>query len=41
LQAVMGHSLITMTFDRYGQLFENKEGDRDALKKLEVAIVAG
>jgi integrase len=40
VQAVMGHSSITMTFDRYGHIFEDREGDREAMKKLEAAIVA-
>ena len=40
VQAVMGHASITMTFDRYGHLFEDREGDREAMKKLEAAIVA-
>src|SRR4029079_3983887 len=40
LQTVMGHSSITMTFDRYGHLFEDHESDRDAMKKLEAAVVA-
>jgi integrase len=40
IQTVMGHSSITMTFDRYGHLFENREGDAEALKKLEAAVVA-
>ena len=39
VQSVMGHSSITMTFDRYGHLFENREGDQDAFKKLEAAIM--
>jgi integrase len=38
LQAVMGHASITMTFDRYGHLFENVEADRDAMAKIEAAI---
>jgi integrase len=39
IQAVMGHSSITMTFDRYGHLFET--GDNSAaMKRLEAAIVA-
>jgi hypothetical protein len=29
-----------MTFDRYGHLFEDKEGDREAMAKIEAAIVA-
>jgi integrase len=40
LQAVMGHSSITMTFDLYGHLYENAEDDREAMKKVEAAIVA-
>jgi integrase len=39
-QAVLGHASITMTFDRYGHLFADYEGDREAMKKLEAAIVA-
>jgi integrase len=40
VQSVMGHASVTMTFDRYGHLFEDREGDREAMKKLEAAIVA-
>ncbi len=40
VQTVMGHSSITITFDRYGHLFEDHEGDREAMKKLEAAVVA-
>jgi integrase len=40
VQVVLGHSSITMTFDRYGHLFEDKEGDREAMAKIEAAIVA-
>ena len=40
VQAVLGHSSITMTFDRYGHLFEDREDDQRALQKLEAAIVA-
>ena len=39
IQTVMGHSSITMTFDRYGHLFETKD-DEAAMKRLEAAIVA-
>ena len=39
IQAVMGHSSITMTFDRYGHLFETGD-DSAAMKRLEAAIVA-
>ena len=40
VQVVMGHSSITMTFDLYGHLFEDKSADREAMKKIEAAIVA-
>jgi integrase len=40
LQAVMGHASITMTFDRYGHLFEDREGDRTAMQKLEAAVLS-
>ncbi len=40
VQAIMGHASVTMTFDRYGHLFEDRVGDREAMKKLEAAIVA-
>jgi len=40
VQVVMGHASITVTFDLYGHLFEDKVADREAMKKIEVAIVA-
>ncbi len=40
VQTVLGHSSIQMTFDRYGHLFEDRESDREAMKKLEAAVVA-
>jgi integrase len=40
VQSVLGHASISMTFDRYGHLFADHEGDREAMKKLEAAIVA-
>jgi integrase len=40
IQAVMGHSSITMTFDRYGHLFDSKDDDAAAMKRLEAAVVA-
>ena len=40
VQVVMGHSSITITFDLYGHLFEDKAGDREAMKKIEAAIAA-
>jgi integrase len=40
VQTVMGHSSITMTYDLYGHLFENKQDDREAMQRLEAAITA-
>jgi integrase len=39
IQAVMGHSSITMTFDRYGHLFDSTD-DQAAMQRLEAAVVA-
>jgi integrase len=36
----MGHSSIQMTFDLYGHLYEDKDADRESMKKVEAAIVA-
>ena len=38
LQAVMGHASITMTFDRYGHMFQDAAGDSAAMGKLEAAL---
>jgi integrase len=40
LQAVLGHASIAMTFDRYGHLFADHDNDREAMKKLQAAVVA-
>jgi integrase len=40
LQTVMGHASVSMTFDRYGHLFENVESDRADMAKIEAAIRA-
>ena len=40
VQTVLGHASITMTFDRYGHLFADPEGDKEAMKRLEAAISA-
>jgi integrase len=39
VQDVLGHSSITMTFDRYGHLFPQGDVSED-MKRLEVAITA-
>jgi integrase len=40
IQSIMGHASITLTFDRYGHLFADREGDQEAMKKLEAAVIA-
>jgi integrase len=40
LQTVMGHASIAMTFDRYGHLFADHDTDREAMKKLQAAVLA-
>jgi integrase len=40
VQTVMGHSSINMTFDLYGHLFEDKDADQEAMKKIEAAVTA-
>jgi integrase len=40
VQEVMGHSSITVTYDIYGHLFQDTAADREAMKKIEAAIVA-
>jgi|SRR5215813_7490725 len=40
VQTVMGHASVTMTFDRYGHLFENVEADRADMAKIEAAVRA-
>jgi integrase len=40
LQTVMGHASISMTFDRYGHLFESAESDRADMEKIEKAVRA-
>jgi integrase len=38
VQTVMGHSSVTMTFDRYGHLFEDVTADREDMAKIEAAV---
>ena len=39
IQAVMGHSSITITYDQYGHLFDTND-DEAAMKRLEAAVTA-
>jgi hypothetical protein len=36
----MGHASTTMTFDRYGHLFEDVTADREGMAKIEAAVRA-
>ncbi len=38
VQAVMGHSSITVTYDTYGHLFADDEADQRAVKSIEDRI---
>jgi integrase len=38
VQTVMGHSSIQMTYDTYGKLFKDKEGDQAAMAKLDASL---
>jgi integrase len=40
LQVVMGHASIQQTFDRYGHLFADHDNDREAMKRLQTAVLA-
>jgi integrase len=40
LQALLGHSSIQMTFDRYGHLFPSLEDDHEKFAKGEIGLVA-
>ena len=40
VQTVLGHASIRMTYDRYGHLFEDRDSDKEAMKKLEAAVIA-
>jgi integrase len=40
VQVVMGHAKISMTYDLYGHLFDDPEADREAMKKIEAAVLA-
>jgi integrase len=41
VQSVLGHASASMTLDVYGHLFFDPEGDREAMRKLEVVLGGG
>lgn len=40
VQTVLGHASIQMTFDLYGHLFSDEDGDREAMERVEAALLA-
>jgi integrase len=40
LQAMLGHTSVTMTFDRYGHLFPSLEDDHEKFARGEIGVVA-
>jgi integrase len=40
LQAMLGHSSVQMTFDRYGHLFPSPEDDHAKFAKGEIGLLA-
>jgi integrase len=40
LQAMLGHSSVQMTFDRYGHLFPSPEDDHEKIARGEIGLVA-
>jgi integrase len=41
VQTVIGHASIQMTFDLYGKLFADTESDREAMQRVEAALMTG
>jgi integrase len=39
VQALMGHSSITVTYDTYGHLFPSQDGDQVAMQQLQARLV--
>jgi integrase len=40
LQAMLGHSSVQMTFDRYGHLFPSLEDDHEKFARGEIGVIA-
>jgi integrase len=41
IQSILGHSSITMTFDRYGHLFETAADDQAAMAQMQARLLVG
>ncbi|PYE23010.1 phage integrase family protein [Rhizobium sp. PP-CC-3A-592] len=39
VQAIMGHSSIQVTYDLYGYLFEDEDGDKKAVTEIEARLL--
>ena len=39
VQALMGHSTIAMTFDRYGHLFPSAADDAEAMRQVQARLI--
>jgi hypothetical protein len=37
----MGHASIVQTYDTYGYLFDLRDNDREALKRIESRVMSG
>jgi integrase len=41
VQRYMGHASIVQTYDTYGYLFDLRDNDREALKRIESRVMSG
>jgi integrase len=41
VQTYMGHASIVQTYDTYGYLFDLRDNDREALKRIESRVMSG
>jgi hypothetical protein len=41
VQSYMGHASIVQTYDTYGYLFDLRDNDKEALKRVEVRVMGG
>ena len=40
IQSILGHADISLTFNTYGHLFEDREKDQEAMAKMEADLLA-
>jgi integrase len=41
VQTYMGHASIVQTYDTYGYLFDLRDNDKEALKRIESRVMSG